>query len=168
MLTLEELSGLRKRGNSRFNYYDKLLKHISDHPDLDKAFQEAHHEAFSQVNCLACANCCKTISPILLQDDIDNIAKHLGNKASKLIQDNIHMDEDGDFVFNSSPCPFLGKDNYCSVYEARPNACREYPHTDRRKQKEIIRLTAENVKICPAVVVVLDKLDKDASINKGR
>jgi Fe-S-cluster containining protein len=68
------------------------------------------------------------------------------------------IDKDGDFVFKKTPCPFLGKDNWCTVYNDRPTACREYPHTDRRRFVQLIDLSIRNVDYCPAVKEILEKL----------
>jgi Fe-S-cluster containining protein len=68
-------------------------------------------------------------------------------------------DEDGDYVFKSSPCPFLASDNACSIYEFRPKACREYPHTNRPQMKQILDLTFKNATVCPAVKEILKRID---------
>ncbi|NBU47652.1 MAG: YkgJ family cysteine cluster protein, partial [Flavobacteriales bacterium] len=62
------------------------------------------------------------------------------------------------YVLKSSPCTFLGDDNYCNIYEVRPLACREYPHTDRKNMFQILDLTAQNSKICPAVSRIVQKI----------
>ena len=70
----------------------------------------------------------------------------------------LKIDEDGDYVFQSMPCPFLQTDNYCMIYEDRPKACREYPHTDRKKMKQLFKLTLKNSSCCPAVEKMLDSI----------
>lgn len=125
---------------------------------LDQEFHQAHEAVFKEMDCLACANCCKTTSPIVLQEDMDRLAARLKINTGLFIQKYLEMDEDGDFVFTSAPCPFLGTDNYCSVYEDRPKACREYPHTNRKRMHEILDLTYKNSQICPAVHLILKKL----------
>jgi Fe-S-cluster containining protein len=104
-------------------------------------FHPRHEEIFEEVDCLACANCCKTTSPIFTDIDIERIAKHLRMRPAQLIDKYLHLDKDQDYVLNSSPCTFLGADNYCSIYEVRPRACREYPHTDRKNMSGIMKLT---------------------------
>jgi uncharacterized protein len=126
--------------------------------DLDSVMQNLHEEVFENVDCLACANCCKTTSPIFYQKDIERLAKHFRLTPSKFIEQYLHVDEDKDYVLNSAPCPFLGADNYCSVYEHRPNACREYPHTDRKRFHQILDLTLKNTEVCPAVYEIIEKL----------
>lgn len=118
---------------------------------LDQQFHQAHEEVFSRIDCLSCANCCKTAGPRLLQSDIDRLAKHLRMKAGDFMDRYVRVDEDGDWVMKSLPCPFLGEDNYCSVYEARPKACKDYPHTDRNRIHQILSLTEKNASYCPAV-----------------
>lgn len=127
---------------------------------VDQLFNDAHEVVFAKTDCLTCANCCKTTSPLFIQKDIERLAKHLKLKPGQFLQQYLEMDEDGDFVFNSpAPCPFLAKNNYCSVYEARPNACREYPHTNQRKMKGILDLTQKNIEICPAVEQILIRIE---------
>jgi Fe-S-cluster containining protein len=125
---------------------------------LDSAFHEAHEEVFAETDCLQCANCCKTTSPIFYPTDIDRLSKSLRMKPGEFIEKYLRIDEDNDYVLKSSPCPFLGHDNYCSVYSSRPKACREYPHTDRKKMSQILDLTHRNTLVCPAVLEIVEKL----------
>jgi hypothetical protein len=73
----------------------------------------------------------------------------------------LKIDEDGDFIFQNMPCPFLLPDNYCSIYEVRPKACQEYPHTDRRKFHQVFSLTLKNIYTCPAVYEIAEELKKN-------
>ena len=123
--------------------------------DLDQKFHKEHISEFKKMDCLTCANCCKTTSPIFRDADIRRIAKHLRIKESHLIQNYLKMDEESDYVLQKSPCTFLGTDNKCAIYEVRPLACREYPHTDRKNMFQILELTAENTLICPAVARIV-------------
>lgn len=125
---------------------------------LDKEFHALHEEVFERMDCLQCANCCKTTSPVFYQNDIERAAKHLRIKPGEFITTYLDMDEDGDFVFKSAPCPFLGSDNYCGIYDSRPKACREYPHTNRKRMVQILNLTAENTRVCPAVFHIVERM----------
>lgn len=126
--------------------------------DLDEVMEELHEEVFAETDCLACANCCKTTSPVFTDKDIERIAKHLRLRPSELVERYLHLDEDRDYVLNHAPCTFLGADNYCSIYEARPKACREYPHTDRKNFHQILPLTLKNTEICPAAFAIVERL----------
>ena len=127
---------------------------------VDEMFHELHDEVFEEIDCMECGNCCKTTSPVITDKDIRRLAKHFRVKETKFIDQYIRTDTDGDYVFNAAPCPFLMEDNGCMVYEYRPNACREYPHTDRRKMTQILDLTVKNTLICPAVAEITRKIRK--------
>ena len=125
---------------------------------LDALVHQLHEEVFEKIDCLSCGNCCKTTSPAIYERDIDRLAKHLKIKPSRLIKQYLRKDEDNDYVFNEAPCPFLGADNYCAVYESRPLACREYPHTNRKRFYQVLDLSLKNTEICPAVADVFEQL----------
>ena len=139
-------------------FFDKLKR--TKPKNLDSQFHTLHEEVFEEIDCLACANCCKTTSPIFYNRDIERLAKHLRMKPGEFIDKYLLIDEDKDYVLTQAPCPFLGSDNYCSVYDARPNACREYPHTDRKRMEQILDLTYRNTIVCPAVLEITERLKK--------
>lgn len=128
--------------------------------DLDDVVHRLHDEAFEEIDCLKCANCCKTTSPIFYERDIDRVAKRLRMRPSEFIEKYLHIDKDKDYVLNVAPCPFLDSENYCLVYEDRPTACREYPHTDRKRFHQILDLTIKNTAVCPAVFDIVEKMKK--------
>jgi Fe-S-cluster containining protein len=139
-------------------FFNKLRK--NQPKQLDFVVQEIHDEVFSTVNCNTCANCCKTTSPIFYQKDIERLAKLFRIKPSNFIDQYLHLDQDKDYVLNTSPCAFLDSDNSCTVYEHRPNACREYPHTDRKRFYQVLDITLRNTFVCPAAYAIVEKLKK--------
>lgn len=128
--------------------------------NLDEVFHQTHEEVFEQTDCLTCANCCKTTSPIFYERDVERAAKAVKLKPGEFTAKYLKRDEDGDLVLRTAPCPFLDADNYCLIYESRPNACREYPHTDRKKIQQILDLTFKNTMICPAVLEMTERIKK--------
>ena len=142
----------KKKENKQFLDKAKRMKGI------EKELPDLHDEAFSKIDCLGCANCCKTISPRFKTPDIVRISKHLGMKQSDMIDTYLRLDSDGDYVVKLSPCPFLGADNYCDIYEVRPGDCRKYPYTDSGEFFEYAQTTFLNSTTCPAVYYVLEKL----------
>ncbi len=157
--TKELLSRLKQLAGNAESDNKELMKQLKrkSSSEVDNLFQELHDEVFEEINCLDCANCCSTISPIITDRDIDKMAKALRMKPSEVVEKYLMIDEDNDYVYRNHPCPFLGADNYCSIYEDRPKACREYPHTDRRKIQQLFNLTLKNAKVCPAVYLVLER-----------
>ena len=157
--TPEELKLLTDKSWQKTAAFVKKIKKKKP-KNLDDIVHGLHVEAFDKFDCLACANCCKTIGPRLRDKDIERLAKHLKLKTKDFINQYVLTDEDGDFIFKGHPCPFLMNDNYCMVYENRPKACREYPHTDRKRFYQILPLSHKNCETCPVVFDIFEEIQK--------
>ncbi len=152
--TLLESAVSRKEELSK---YFKILKKRKP-KDLDDKFHQLHDNVFEKIDCLKCANCCKTTSPIFRDVDIDRISKKLKMYVREFQDTYLRLDEDQDWVLKSSPCSFLMEDNTCFIYDIRPQACREYPHTDRKRMVQILSITEKNALICPAVAEITKEM----------
>lgn len=148
----------KKKAEENKKFLQRLRN--KDPRKVDDAFHEIHDTVFEEVDCLMCANCCKTTSPIFYPTDIERVARALRMKPGDFTAIYLRIDEDNDYVLKSSPCPFLDGENYCTVYEDRPKACREYPHTNRKKMVQITELTYKNTLVCPAVLEMVERLKK--------
>lgn len=140
----------------------KLLDRLKARPpkDLDGQVIAADEEVWQEIDCLDCANCCKTISPTFTQKDIERIASGLRLKPGEFVEQYLYIDEDDDFVLQQTPCPFLLEDNKCRIYEDRPKACRDYPHTGKRKFHLHVEITKKNTLVCPAAFRIVEKLEE--------
>ncbi len=143
-------------GEHQKQYKNFLAK--ADKKRVLKELPELHEQAFEQIDCLKCAHCCKRYSPRFKQPDIKRISKVLQMKESALIEKYLRMDEEGDYVTQSLPCPFLGNDNRCSIYEDRPSDCKRFPYTDEDIILKRPKLTMINSSFCPIVVSVMEGL----------
>lgn len=137
--------------------YKQFLQRADKNKVL-KALPALNEEAFEKINCLDCAACCKHYSPRFKTPDIKRISKHLKQKESDFIDTYLRLDEDGDYVVKSSPCPFLGADNYCSIYAVRPSDCERFPYTSEDVFIKRPTITLKNAEFCPIVVHVLERL----------
>jgi len=150
----------KQKENKAFLNKLKKKKNIK----IDDIVHQLHEEVFEYVDCLECANCCGNISPIIIDKDIERLAKNFRIKPSKFIEEHLYMDHENDYVYKKTPCPFLLDDNYCMVYENRPRACREYPHTDRKRFHQILNLSLKNTFVCPAVYIIVERLKEEINI----
>lgn len=123
-----------------------------------KELPQLHENAVEEINCLNCANCCKNYSPRFKTPDIKRLSKYLKMKEGEFIETYLMLDNEGDYVAKSAPCPFLGADNYCSVYENRPSDCRRFPYTDEDVLLKRTNITLKNAEFCPIVYHVLENL----------
>ncbi|MEY3349528.1 MAG: YkgJ family cysteine cluster protein [Bacteroidota bacterium] len=153
----ELLKNWEKKSSERQKLYKQFLSRVDKNKSI-RILPALHEEAFEKVDCLACANCCKNYSPRFKTPDIKRISKVLSLKESVFIETYLKIDEEGDFVLKSKPCPFLGSDNYCSIYDDRPSDCRRFPYTDEDVFVKRPSLTLKNTSFCPAAYYVIEKL----------
>lgn len=147
----------KKRSAEHQKQYRQFLK-TADKNKVLKQLPVLHEEAFEQIDCLQCAACCKNYSPRFKTPDIKRISKHLRMKESVFIETYLNLDNEGDYVVKTTPCPFLGADNFCSIYDERPSDCHRFPYTDEDVMLKRPQLTVKNSEFCPAVFYVLEKL----------
>ncbi len=166
--TSDSIARMKVKAVSGYASTKRLIKYLKQlKPNkLDKIMGELHILEFEKIDCLECANCCKSISPAMNDSDVRRMASAVKRNVSDFIDAYVLLDNEGDYVYRKAPCPFLGEDNLCAIYDTRPRACREYPHTDRKRFYQILELTAKNSKICPAVFNILVKLKEDPSLLK--
>jgi Fe-S-cluster containining protein len=153
-----KLDNWEKRSAEHQKQYKQLLQRADKNKVL-KLLPDLHEEAFEKIDCLQCANCCKNYSPRFKTPDIKRISKFLGMKEGDFIETYLCLDEEGDYVTKSKPCPFLGEDNYCGIYEARPSDCHRFPYTDEDVIIKRPVITLKNSTFCPIVYYVLESLN---------
>ena len=153
------LHNWQKKSAERRKQYKQFLQR-PNRKEVLKQLPELHEEAFSKIDCLQCAACCKNYSPRFKTPDIKRISKHLKMRESDFIDTYLKLDEDGDYVAKSAPCPFLGSDNFCSIYEQRPSDCHRFPYTDEDVLLDRPAITLKNAEFCPATYYVLERLTR--------
>ncbi|WP_047416186.1 YkgJ family cysteine cluster protein [Cellulophaga sp. Hel_I_12] len=159
----DEIAKLPKLAKDKHSENKKFFSKLRQKPpkNLDYLMQELHESEFEKTDCLLCANCCKTTGPLFTNIDIERISKHFRLKPQQFIAQYLRLDEENDYVLQQVPCTFLGTDNYCSIYEVRPKACREFPHTNRKKFQQISTITLKNVAICPAAFNIVEAMKRN-------
>ena len=150
----------KAKRNEKKAEHKKFLVSLKKSKDkrLNALADQLHDEVFREIDCLDCANCCTSIPPIINETDVKRAAKFLSMRAADFKEEYLRVDEDLDMVMKTSPCPFLGVDNKCFIYEGRPRACREYPHTDNHEFLKHLKLHAPNSFYCPAVFHILERM----------
>lgn len=157
MIPIDKIFTIAKNAENRNKAFFKNIKPKQANK-VDDLFQKTNNEVFSKINCLECANCCKTLGPLLSERDISRISKKLNIKPAIFESKYLVIDEDGDYIFKTMPCPFIDSENYCSIYEYRPKACSDYPHTHQPDILKKHKITIKNSFTCPAVFEILEKV----------
>ncbi|HET6387071.1 MAG TPA: YkgJ family cysteine cluster protein [Armatimonadota bacterium] len=133
---------------------------LADNPGrIDSLAHELHDETFAKIDCTRCANCCKTIRPGFTGEDVERIAAHLEMSPQAFIAAHLEADPpEGEYFTKQTPCPFLGEDDRCTIYDVRPEACRDYPHTNKEGFTHRIYSHSANELTCPAVYHIVKDL----------
>ncbi|MFC2114063.1 YkgJ family cysteine cluster protein [Bacteroidota bacterium] len=159
---IPDLAKFQQKARKQFRENEAFLKKLKQKKpkDLDAVVHQLHEEVFEQINCLDCANCCKTTSPAFYHKDIERLSRQMKMRPSEFAEDYLQLDDDGAYMFRNEPCPFLDAENYCIYYDFRPLACKEYPLTNRKRFYQMLPLTLKNTLICPAVLEIVNSLKK--------
>ena len=138
--------------------YLRLLQKVKKRkPDFNQLVA-IHEEVFKEVDCLKCANCCKTAHPIFSRTDIKRISSYMGTTESAFELQYLQADNEGDYFPKAMPCPFLADDNNCRIYDVRPKSCRSFPHTDSKDGWERPEWMAKNTISCPAAFEIVKRI----------
>jgi Fe-S-cluster containining protein len=163
MDSADHLAALPSRARARKTEFQTLVKRLRKRRagEIEQIISRLNGRAFEEISCLDCGNCCRTLGPRLTDRDIQRLAKLLRKSPGGIENEYTRIDEDGDRVFKAMPCPFLGDDNFCAVYDSRPRACAEYPHTEGRQVRRRLDQLARNAEFCPAVFRMLEMLGEE-------
>ena len=148
----------KEKSQKNYDLNLSFLTRIRGKAEWDDTADTVHKEVFEKADCLKCANCCKTTPAIVERSDVKRIARFLGIPPKSFIRKYLLEDIDGGMVIQRVPCTFLNSDNTCAIYEVRPKACREYPHTNRKRMHQILDITVKNTRVCPAVASIAQKM----------
>lgn len=137
--------------------------------DVDDAVNELHQTAFQMIDCTQCANCCKTRRPRFDEEDVERIAASFQMEKAQFIEKYLEPNpKDPPYRVRETPCPFLGADNRCTVYEIRPTVCRGYPYTDQPGTIHRTYALADNALVCPAVFWIVEQLRQRSQRRRRR
>lgn len=142
--------------------FRRFLSKLEKNPpkDLDKIAEAVDASVWKEVDCLTCANCCKTMSPTFTVKDIKRISAHLGMKPLAFREKYLYLEKkDKDWMNKQQPCQFLNlNNNMCSIYEVRPADCAGFPHLTKKKMVDYIHVHKQNIQYCPATFKMVEKM----------
>lgn len=143
------------RKNAKLNKwkFKRFLTKLEKNPPrgLDRIALATDLEMWQEVDCLSCANCCKTMTPTYTIADIKRIASHFGMTVPAFKSKWLYQDKNGDWVNKKQPCQFLNLlDNKCQIYPIRPRDCSGFPHHTKKRMVDYIHVYKQNLDFCPA------------------
>lgn len=139
----------------------RFLTKLENNPpkDLDLIAEEIDKEVWQDVNCLACSNCCRNMTPTFTFQDLKRIASHFRMSIPDFKKKWLYKNKKGEWMNRSQPCQFLDlKTNKCSIYAIRPEDCAGFPHLTKKKTVEYIHVHKQNIQFCPATFKMVEKM----------
>lgn len=128
-------------------------------PLLDSHAEQIDTEVWQETDCLACANCCRTMSPVFTNQDIKRIATHFRMAVAAFKEKWLYKTRDDEWMNRTQPCPFLNLNtNRCSIYAIRPADCASFPHLTKKRMVDYMHVHKQNIAYCPATFKLVEKL----------
>jgi Fe-S-cluster containining protein len=141
----------------RFRVFLKLRLKLTTE-ETDEIARQTTDEVWKQIDCTQCAHCCRTLQVVVDGNDVDRLAARFGMTSRQFSRRYVAVDDDRTRYFAASPCPFLGEDNRCTVYEDRPKACRDFPYMHEKHFVGRSLMMISNTSVCPIVFNVWQRL----------
>lgn len=135
---------------------------------LDAVTQETADEVWKQIDCLACGNCCRTLQIVVDDRDIQRLARRLATTPRQFSKQYVETDNEKTQYLKATPCSFLGVDNRCSVYEDRPQACRDFPYLHAEDFRSRSLMMIDNTAVCPIVFNTWQRLKERLKFRRSR
>jgi hypothetical protein len=158
LVQIRRLGQQNRAENSRFRAY------LRKHRHSDRRLRRFGEEIEAQIDCTACANCCRVTEVEITGRDVEKLAKFLGMTKEEFIRDSTLQAESGEMILKRTEtgCVFL-KDNLCTVYQARPQNCANFPHLVRGTGSIDSRMWqfVDRVEYCPIVYNWMEKVKED-------
>jgi Fe-S-cluster containining protein len=158
--------------NARFRAYLKSHRHS------DRRLRRFGEEIEAQIDCTACANCCRVTEVGITDKDVEKLAKFVGTSQKEFVEQFTALDASGAMILkrvapgnqgpgnqglgNQVACVFL-EGNLCSVYAARPQNCANFPHVVRGSGSIASRMWEflDRVGYCPIVYNWMETVKDD-------
>lgn len=150
----------KQLASKRKSFRSFLNKSEKDPPrGIHAATVNINKEVWKEVDCLTCANCCKSMTPTFTKTDIKRISAHFGETPEEFSKKWLKKDSNQDMVNKKQPCQFLNlKDNKCSIYAIRPVDCAGFPHLDKKGWGDYAHMHKQNIDYCPATFKMVERL----------
>jgi Fe-S-cluster containining protein len=150
---LTELVQIRRLGEKKLDENKRLRQYLKRHNFVERRLRRLTEEIEDQIDCRACANCCRVATTKVTERDAENLARHLRIRVSQFLRDYTTESEEGRILNrNEAGCVFLSG-NDCTVYEARPRTCEDFPHLIRGAGSLLSRMweMPDRATYCPIV-----------------
>ena len=165
-----DLIQIRILGEKKRPENERFRRHLKSRDHSDRILRRLAEEVEEQIDCTACANCCRVATARVTERDIDRLARHFRVSPRRILDDFCQEGgEEGVILKRSEPagCVFLDG-NACTVYEARPESCQRFPHLVRGNGSILSRMweMTDRACYCPIVYNSLEAFKQETGFQR--
>lgn len=156
---LTDLVQIQRLGEKKRVENERLRRHMKSHGAAGRRLRRIAGEIEQQIDCTQCANCCRVASVRLREREVDTLARYIGVPRDQFLKEYTELSEEEGLILKRTGrgCPFL-EGNLCSVYEARPMTCGDFPHLARGEGSLVSRMwhMPDRATYCPIAYHTLE------------
>jgi uncharacterized protein len=161
---ITDLVQIRRLEQQQHGENAKFRAYLKSHRHSDRRLRRFGEQIEAEIDCTACANCCRVTEVGITEKDIEKLAKFVGTSEPEFVEQFTALDGSGARILkrNEGGCVFL-EGNLCSVYEARPVNCANFPHLVRGSGSISSRMWEflDRVGYCPIVYNWMEVVKED-------
>lgn len=166
---LTDLVQIRRLGEKKLDENKRLRQYLKRHNFVERRLKRIAEDIEDAIDCRACANCCRVATAKLVDRDIDRLARFLGMRREQFVRDYAVESEEEGLVLKRTEngCVFLSG-NECTVYDARPHSCEDFPHLARGSGSFLSRMwnMPDRATYCPIVYNALEAFKDETKFRR--
>ena len=168
---LTDLVQIRLLGEKKRPENERFRKHMKSFDHSDRILRRIAEEIEDAMDCLSCANCCRVATARVTERDGERLARYLRVKPARFLAEYAEESGEEGLVLKRDPktgCVFLSG-NECTVYDARPESCRKFPHVVRGTGSIASRMweLIDRACYCPIVYNSLEAYKDEVHFKRG-
>jgi Fe-S-cluster containining protein len=162
---ITDLVQIQRLGEKKLKENELFRRHMKIHYFPERQFRKVAEEIEENMDCRACANCCKVAETNLSERDVEKLARFLRISGKQFIEryTTMSVQDENETILRRTDagCIFLDG-NDCTIYEARPDTCRDFPHLIRGAGSIQSRMwqMIDRATYCPIVYNSLEEYKK--------
>ena len=163
LVQIKRIGERQREENFRFRAW------LKRHNFAERRLKAIAQETEDAIDCTACANCCRVATTMIGQRDVERLTRFLGVTVKQFLADYTVESPDEGLILKRTGegCVFL-TGNLCSVYEARPDTCQQFPHLVKGHGSFVSRMwqMPDRAVYCPIVFNSLEAFKKETGFKK--
>lgn len=166
---ITDLVRIRRLGENLRGENERFRKHLKTHGYVERKLRHIGADIQDQIDCTACANCCRVAETPLLERDIEKLARFFRMSLAKFTGQYVVTENGSGPVLRRTAdgCVFLSGTE-CTVYEARPSNCADFPHVVRGEGRIRTRMWEfiDRACYCPIVYNTLEAFKDETGFRR--